>query len=150
MTEYSVIFPKKKKSNLIWTMFYCWLIIPIAFRRHTHFEELLKMILKQKLSWLGISVKMTEYSVTLSMLTEGLPKHFFHSWYGQISFDYFLVNIVSRRTKEITYKPRVFFEHFLPLVNGGKKLNSNWVSKTQFIITTFKKWIKLNFLCFYQ
>ena len=58
-------------------MFYCRLIIHVAFRGHTHFEELLKIILKQKLSLLGLFVKMTEYSVVFSRLTKGLTKQFF-------------------------------------------------------------------------
>ena len=43
----------------------------------------------------------------------------------------------SRHVTNRTF--RAFSKHFLPPVNGGKKLNSNWISKTQFTIPCINK-----------
>ena len=81
-----------KISNLIWSMCYCWLIIHIAFRVHTHwriaednFEAKFKQVRSScKNDWI--------FCHSLCWRKDWLS-NFFHSWCRQISFGYFLVNI---------------------------------------------------------
>ena len=73
----------------------------------TYYPELLKIVSKQKLSWLVFFVKMTEYLVIFSIWAKGLTKQFFlFMMYivRLVLIIYFLVNIVGSFTKEITYK----------------------------------------------
>ena len=73
MTEYSIIFMKKIKFNLkhVLLLTYNPHHIQMAYTISRTAENNFEAKTKLKLSWFSLFVKMTEYSVIFSMLTEG-------------------------------------------------------------------------------